>query len=199
MSFISILKGLWLLRHPEMVRHLGNMRLDAIQLAQLHSAFPRSNLNPDILVQGWPEGKLFLASGVKVEKGVTIALGDNTNGFGSLSIQKDTWIGQYNNFRLAGGTGITIGEGCLISQFCSLVAANHRVDRHIEIRRVACDTTKQDIIIGNDVWIGVGAAIMPGTTVGDGAVIGANSVVNKFVPEYEIWAGVPAIKIRERT
>ena len=55
------------------------------------------------------------------------------------------------------------------------------------------------IEIGDDVWIGAGAVITPGVMVGRGAVIGANSVVTHHVPEYEVWAGVPARKIGERT
>lgn len=52
--------------------------------------------------------------------------------------------------------------------------------------------------IGNDVWIGVRAAIRDGVTVGDGAIIGAGSVVVKDIPPYTIWGGVPARQIRQR-
>jgi len=52
--------------------------------------------------------------------------------------------------------------------------------------------------IGNDVWIGHGAFILPGVTVGDGAVIAAMSVVTKDVPPYSIVAGSPAKVIRYR-
>ena len=52
--------------------------------------------------------------------------------------------------------------------------------------------------IGNDVWIGVKAIIKAGVSIGDGAVIGAGSVVTKDVPAYEIWGGNPAKLIRKR-
>lgn len=52
--------------------------------------------------------------------------------------------------------------------------------------------------IGNDVWIGAQALIMPGVTIGDGAVIGAYSLVTKSVGPYEIWGGNPAKKIKKR-
>ena len=58
--------------------------------------------------------------------------------------------------------------------------------------------TKGDIIIGNDVWIGYRAAIMPGVTIGDGAIIGACSVVTRDVPPYSIVGGNPARIIRKR-
>lgn len=57
---------------------------------------------------------------------------------------------------------------------------------------------KKDLIIGNDVWIGTGALILSGTKIGDGAVIGARSVVTKDVPPYAIVGGNPAKIIRYR-
>jgi len=62
----------------------------------------------------------------------------------------------------------------------------------------ASNTTKGDVIIGNDVWIGDGALILSGVTIGDGAVIGARAVVTKDVKPYEIVAGNPAKHIRFR-
>ena len=57
---------------------------------------------------------------------------------------------------------------------------------------------KGDIIIGNDVWIGYGAVLMAGVTIGDGAVIGARAVVTKDIPPYTIAGGVPARPIKRR-
>lgn len=57
---------------------------------------------------------------------------------------------------------------------------------------------KGDTIIGNDVWIGMDATIMPGVSVGNGAIIGAKSVVTHDVPPYTIVAGNPARVIKQR-
>lgn len=57
---------------------------------------------------------------------------------------------------------------------------------------------KGDIVVGNDVWIGYEAAILSGVTIGDGAIIGARTVVTKDVPPYTIVGGVPAKPIRKR-
>lgn len=57
---------------------------------------------------------------------------------------------------------------------------------------------KGDIVIGNDVWIGYEAVILPGVTIGDGAIIGTRAVVTKDVPPYTIVGGVPAKPIRRR-
>jgi len=58
--------------------------------------------------------------------------------------------------------------------------------------------TKGDVLIGNDVWIATEAVIMSGVTIGDGAVIGARSVVTKDVRPYTIVAGNPAIAVKQR-
>jgi acetyltransferase-like isoleucine patch superfamily enzyme len=58
--------------------------------------------------------------------------------------------------------------------------------------------TKGDVRIGNDVWIGMGAMILSGVTIGDGACVGAMSLVTKDVPPYAIVGGNPAKVIRYR-
>lgn len=57
---------------------------------------------------------------------------------------------------------------------------------------------KGDTVVGNDVWIGQNATILPGVTIGDGAIIAANSVVTRDVPPYGIAGGNPAKLIRTR-
>lgn len=57
---------------------------------------------------------------------------------------------------------------------------------------------KGDTIIGNDVWIGQNVTILPGVHIGDGAIIGANSVVTKDIPAYHIAGGNPCKIIRKR-
>lgn len=59
-------------------------------------------------------------------------------------------------------------------------------------------SSKGDIVVGNDVWIGYQSCILSGVTIGNGAIIGAKSVVTKDVPPYAIVAGNPAKFIRYR-
>lgn len=70
------------------------------------------------------------------------------------------------------------------------------VDRNFE--RSAAPVTAKLTVIGNDVWIGHGAFILPGVQIGDGAVIAAMSVVTKNVPPYALVAGSPARIVRYR-
>ena len=57
---------------------------------------------------------------------------------------------------------------------------------------------KAGITIGNDVWLGMGAYIMPGVTIGNGVIVAANSVVTKDISDYSIVAGVPAKIIKKK-
>jgi virginiamycin A acetyltransferase len=60
------------------------------------------------------------------------------------------------------------------------------------------EVTKGDTVVGNDVWLGHESLVMPGVTIGDGAIVGARSVVSRDVAPYTIVAGNPARVIRQR-
>ena len=119
------------------------------------------------------------------------------------------------------GSGTYIGSmaaayDCKIGKFCSIardvyVGGIHPVDWvstspcfHIRDNATGVyygDKTfswSKETVIGNDVWIGIRAIVLPGVSVGDGAVIGAGSIVTKDIGPYEIWAGNPARLIRKR-
>jgi acetyltransferase-like isoleucine patch superfamily enzyme len=66
------------------------------------------------------------------------------------------------------------------------------VRKHGFLPRYWIRDRKNFVTIGNDVWTGINAIIMPGVTVGDGAIIGAGSLVTHDVPPYAVVAGVPA-------
>lgn len=103
-----------------------------------------------------------------------------------------------------------IGPGCLISPLVhvgaysllaprvAVVGADHRTDVVGTPMQFTGRPEQVSTAIGRDVWIGYGAVISRGVTIGDGSVIGAGSIVTKDVPAYEIWAGAPARKLRNR-
>jgi acetyltransferase-like isoleucine patch superfamily enzyme len=115
---------------------------------------------------------------------------------GGLRIGDNTWIGASGNIRATGGK-IVIGKNCLIAQHVSLIASNHNIRAGEIYLATGYDETRTGVTIGDNVWIGCGATVLPGCRVGDNAVIGANSVVTKSIPASTIWAGNPARQLSE--
>ena len=102
-------------------------------------------------------------------------------------------IGEYNHITCA--LGITIGDSLLTGRWVTISDNNHGFSslENLQMNPVNRPiTSKGKIVIGNNVWIGDKATILSGVTIGDGAVIAANSVVTKNVPAYSVVAGNPA-------
>ncbi len=115
-----------------------------------------------------------------------------------LLIGANTYIGENNNIRVSDAE-IIIGNNCLISQMVSLISVNHNIPNASEfIIESGLDYTKAGIHIGNDVWIGTNTVVLPGVKIGNGAVIGASSLVNTNIPENAIVVGNPARIIKYR-
>lgn len=88
--------------------------------------------------------------------------------------------------------GITIDEGALIGHNVVLATINHNLrPQHRQ------SMTYAPIHIGRNVWIGANAVVLPGVSIGDGAVVAAGAVVTKDVPPCTIVGGVPAKKLKE--
>lgn len=112
-----------------------------------------------------------------------------------------------------------IGDKLIIGKFCAIArgvefimnGANHRMNSvttypfnimghgwEKSAPKMADLPLKGDTVIGNDVWVGQNVTFLPGVHVGDGAIIGADSVVSKDVPPYHIVGGNPIKIIRKR-
>ncbi len=120
-----------------------------------------------------------------------------TAGFdGRMEIGKNVLID--NGAFITAQQHITIGDNTQLSAYSFITDFNHRIqDKDVAIRSQGY--TRKPVHIGSDVWIGAHAIILPGVTVGDGAVIGAGSVVTKDVPPYAVAVGNPAKVIKRRT
>lgn len=196
-SLFNIVRGLWLLRHDAVIHDLGKRRLQRLDLDAVRDAAPHSRVSDTVMTFGYRPGLFIAGEGTQIREGSMLAFGDDNNGYGRIQIGARTWIGQYNNLR-AGGGDIVIGDDCLISQFCNIVASNHAHARGMRIQSQGADPARRGVVIGHDVWLGAGCAIMPGVVIGEGVIVGANAVVTTDIPAYEIWGGVPARKIGER-
>jgi acetyltransferase-like isoleucine patch superfamily enzyme len=95
------------------------------------------------------------------------------------------------NVIIRGGGGITVGSRVLIAAGAAIVSVGH------PIRPPRWGVTiGNPIVIGDEVWIGINAVVLPGVTIGEGAIVAAGAVVTKDVPPYSIVAGVPAKVIK---
>ncbi len=113
----------------------------------------------------------------------------------NLVIGDDSWIGQFSFLHAAGG--LRIGRAVGIGPRVTILTSQHQLERR-ELPVISAPLEFGTVIIKDGCDIGVNSCIMPGVTVGEGAVVGAGAVVVNDIPPYEVWAGVPARRIRKR-
>ena len=152
------------------------------------------------------EGPFFLGRGLElkiepcgeVRFGRFVWIGDGTKircHEGAVEIGAKTVMGQ--ECTISAYQRVRIGEQCVIADRAMFIDFDHgvvEVERPIRLQGIY----KRDVEVGNNVWIGYGACILRGVSVGDNSVIGTNAVVTKDVPANAIVGGVPARIIRMR-
>jgi acetyltransferase-like isoleucine patch superfamily enzyme len=158
---------------------------------------------------GWrwvSDGPFFLGKGLelKIEPGGKIRfgrftwIGDGTKircHEGVVEIGEKTVMGQ--ECTISAYQHVRIGEECVIADRAMFIDFDHgivEVERAIRLQGIY----KRDVEVGNNVWIGYGACILRGVSVGDNSVIGTNAVITKDVPANAVVAGIPARIIRMR-
>lgn len=152
------------------------------------------------------DGLAFIGKDVKIEVGP----------FAHVFLDRWSWVGNRTKLRAHGGfirigsksvlgeeitfstyEEISIGRECVIADRAMFIDFDHIVaDPEQAIRKQGLYS--KPVRVGNNVWIGYGACILRGVTIGDGAVIGTNAVVTKDVPANAIVGGVPAKVLRMR-
>ena len=93
-----------------------------------------------------------------------------------------------------GRGGIKIGDRVMIASHCAITSLSHDYKQE----KMNATQTQGEININDDVWIGAHSVVLPGVTIGRGAVIGAGSVVTHDVAPYTIALGVPARRYKKR-
>ena len=152
------------------------------------------------------DGLAFVRPGVKFEIGpnatVTLGrwswIGDDCKiraHEGSISIGAKSVLGQ--ECTISCFQHVSIGRECIIADRCMMIDFDHGI---VEVERPIREQGiyKRDVRIGNNVWMGYGACVLRGVTVGDNAVIGTSAVCAGDVPSDAIVGGVPAKLIRMR-
>lgn len=161
--------------------------IQSFRVGEIHS---NVYLDKNIEFMRFPKN-IYIKANVVIKEGVRIC---SCNDKAKIHIGQNTTIG-YHTFIFA-SEKISIGDNCLIAPFVYLVDSNHQIQKDRCINKQPNETA--EIKIGDDVWISSNVTILKGVSIGKGAVVAANSVLNKSIPEYEIWGGSPAKKIGER-
>jgi acetyltransferase-like isoleucine patch superfamily enzyme len=145
-------------------------------------------------IQG--RGRIVLGSGVRLSGKPSITFGRPAPELPELVIGDDTFIGH--------GCGFNVGRSIRIGRHCLLATGVHVFDMDGHPLDAACrrdgeptpPETITPVVIGDDVWIGNGAVVLKGVTVGDRAIVAARAVVTQDVPPDTVVAGNPARVIK---
>jgi acetyltransferase-like isoleucine patch superfamily enzyme len=144
------------------------------------------------------EGNVSTDDGSKILLGDYVKLGKDiylgTWSRGKITVGNNSYIGRWSI--ILAYESVSIGNDCLIAPGCHITDVNHGTASGELMRKQPL--VSKPIRIGNNVWIGAGCSILPGVTIGDGAVVGARAVVTHDVPANAVVAGIPAKIIRYR-
>jgi acetyltransferase-like isoleucine patch superfamily enzyme len=114
---------------------------------------------------------------------------------GEVSIGAKTVIGQ--ECTISAYQHVSIGRECILADRVMLIDFDHgvvEVERPIRVQGIY----KRDVHVGHNVWMGYGACVLRGVTIGDNSIIGTSAVVTRSAPPNAVLAGVPARVIRMR-
>lgn len=112
----------------------------------------------------------------------------------ALTLGEAVFVGRGTQFDVVGK--VTVGAHTVIAPRCFITDHQHGTRPESRIDQQPCAVLP--VSIGADVWLGTGVVVLPGVRIGDGAVVGANSVVTKDVAAMAVVAGVPARCLRMR-
>lgn len=138
---------------------------------------------------------LFNLLGYDISKSVKILSSAQIFGNIRVEISDNTYIGHETIITGGDNAIVKIGKDCDISDRVSIFCGTHEISKIG--KRSAGKGIGKDINIGNGVWIGYGALILPGVSIGHKSIIAAGSVVHKDVPKNTIVGGNPIRIIRE--
>jgi len=141
----------------------------------------------------WPN-KILIGNYCNIQDAVDFRIWHPFNPACYIKLGNNVFVGHACEFVC--NSNITIGSNCLIASNTTFVDTSHEYSKEYPINTQS--VTSKSIVLEEDVWVGTSCVILQGVTIGKGAVIGAGSVVNKNIPSYEVWAGVPARFIKKR-
>ncbi|RKD12426.1 acyl transferase [Pelobium manganitolerans] len=147
--------------------------------------FFRSGLVPVSVILVW----ILRLFGAKIGKDVRVKPYIHIKFPWKLELGDHSWLAECYIENLA---PVLIGKHCCVSQNAVLMTGNH------DYKSTTFDLITKPIVIEDGAWVGANAVVCPGVTVGSHAVLAVGSVATKDLETYVVYAGHPAVKIRER-
>jgi chloramphenicol O-acetyltransferase type B len=169
----------------------GVMMLNRV-LAKLHAGWHRM----------WrPVGRAYytrLVRGQVVSAGPGLRVNGRSVVFGGGAVRIGSNV-HFNGMTIQGSGGVTIGDNFHSGRDCTIYSVNHRWEGATALPYDA-EVVREPVVIGNNVWLGEHVLVLPGSQIGDGAIVGAGAVVSGTIDELAIAVGVPAraVKYRDR-
>jgi len=147
-------------------------------------------IGPGVKLEIGPEARLHLGRWCWIGHGSKIRAHE-----GEVRIGAKTVMGQ--ECTISCFQHVSIGRECIVADRVMLIDFDHGV---VEVERPVREQGiyKRDVRVGHNVWMGYGACVLRGVTIGDNAIVGTSSVVTKDVPDNAVVGGAPARLIRMR-
>jgi len=143
-------------------------------------------------------GKVYVnATNLSIGKNLTLYPGVYFWGDGIIEIGDNVDIGV--GTIIFSKSKVKIGNNVAIAGHCYIIDSNHSISEGDLIRNQPLNFDERGIKIGNDVWIGAGCTILKGTTLNDGVVVGAMSLVNCQIDKNAVAIGIPAKAVKYRS
>jgi acetyltransferase-like isoleucine patch superfamily enzyme len=160
-------------------RHRGRLQTDGICF-----------ICPGVKLEIGPHAKLHIGRWAWVGHGSKVRVHE-----GEVRIGAKTVMGQ--ECTISAYQHVSIGRECIVADRVMLIDFDHgvvEVERPIRLQGIY----KRDVRVGNNVWMGYGACVLRGVTIGDNAIVGTSAVLTKEVPANAVVGGVPARVLRMR-
>ena len=154
------------------------------------------NVHPTARAVGLPNlmDRVRVTGPMTIQRDVTVWLDPDAEG--TLTFGRGSFVGPSTYIGV--GSSLTIGDNVLIGAFGYIISAEHRHgESDVPISDQGYD--RRGVSVGEGAWLGAHVFVRDGVAIGSNSIVGAGGVVLSSVPDGEVWAGVPAKRVRIRS